>query len=226
MEKSTVRLFPLTFAIGGLLAVSSMQLQIAQPASAHEVETSAEMGGTLHMEPNDTPRANQPSLAWIALTRKGGTVVPLSDCRCHLAIYTDPHSEGAAPVAEPTLRPVSAEGYQQLPGADVVFPAVGTYTLVLTGEPVAPAEFEPFELSFDVTVAAGVAAPIASPDPAQSSPEAATPTPGAAEPSAPTPAPAPSPAPSPSGRWWLPLGIGLAVGVGLLGVGQRFLRGK
>lgn len=46
------------------------------PASAHKVKTTADVGATLHIEPNDTPRAGEVTRAWFALTRKGGKVIP------------------------------------------------------------------------------------------------------------------------------------------------------
>ncbi|GAB4374720.1 MAG: hypothetical protein Kow00121_19540 [Elainellaceae cyanobacterium] len=142
------------------------------PANAHKVQVSGEVGGTMHIEPNDNPRAGDPSLAWFALTQQGGTQIPLSDCNCRLAIYSQSVEAGATPVQEPTLTPVDAEGYENVPGAEITFPQVGAYELVLQGEPTTPDAFQPFELNFEVTVATG-----------QTSPQAT------AEPSAPEPAP-------------------------------------
>lgn len=132
---------------GGLLS--------AGVAWGHQVQISGTVGGTLHIEPNDTPRANEDTLLWVALTRQGGTAVPLRDCDCTLSIYTSPNPE---PLAQPPLRPISAEGYDAIPGANFTFPAVGAYTVVLTGSPQGEADFTPFELSYSVTVAAGSAA--------------------------------------------------------------------
>lgn len=53
---------------GGLLS--------AGVAWGHQVQISGTVGGTLHIEPNDTPRANEDTLLWVALTRQGGTAVP------------------------------------------------------------------------------------------------------------------------------------------------------
>jgi len=128
-------------------------------ASAHTVEIAEDVGGTIHIEPNDTPRAGENSLAWIALTRKGGKVVPLQECNCQLAVYSKPLKPGTLPLLTPSLKPISAEKYQGIPGADITFPKPGAYVLQLTGKPQAGADFKPFELKFDVTVAAGVAKP-------------------------------------------------------------------
>jgi hypothetical protein len=120
---------------------------------AHQVEIAGDVGGTIHIEPNDTPRAGQEVLAWFALTKRGGQVIPLAHCDCSLAMYNQPYREGNAAIATPSLRSISAEGYNGIPGADVVFPRPGSYELILTGEPRTPGTFSPFELTFSVTVA-------------------------------------------------------------------------
>lgn len=170
--------------------VSLLAVQIIgsfAPVPAHETEVSGEVGGTAHIEPNDSPQAGTPSLAWFALTRQGGELIPLEACTCKLSIYTQPHQPADAAIAEPSLRPISAEGYQNVPGADITFPQVGAYNMVLQGQPKTPNDFSPFELTFDVTVAAGQStttpdpvstptlapSPIASPTPTNLTPERA-----------------------------------------------------
>ena len=124
-------------------------------ASAHKIETAGDVGATLHIEPNDTPRAGEAAQTWFALTRKGGKVIPLTECNCELAVYSEPRKAGEAPLSQPTLQPISAERYQGIPGAKITFPQPGAYQLELTGKPSNGASFQPFELKFDVTVAAG-----------------------------------------------------------------------
>ena len=48
------------------------------PILAHQVEVSQDVDATIHLEPNDTPRARKSNLAWFALTGKGGKVIPLA----------------------------------------------------------------------------------------------------------------------------------------------------
>lgn len=122
------------------------------PVHAHQTEISGDIGATLHIEPNDIPRAGVESLAWFALTRRGGETVPLSACDCSLALYSLPDT---AQVASPVLESVSAEGYEHIPGAMVIFPDVGAYELVLVGTPQTDGDFQPFEFRFEVTVATG-----------------------------------------------------------------------
>jgi hypothetical protein len=150
--------------VAGMVFAQLIGAEVA--ALAHQVQVSGEVGGTAHIEPNDNPRAGVPSQAWFAITRQGGELIPLEACNCQLSVYTQPYRSGDAPVQQPVLKPVSAEGYEGVPGAEITFPQVGAYELVLQGEPQTPNAFQPFELRFDVTVAAGqTAAPApASPD--------------------------------------------------------------
>lgn len=94
-------------------------------------------------------------LAWVALTRKGGEVIPLADCDCQIDIYA--RSLPDAPILSPTPIAVAEENYQGIPGAEFTFPDVGAYRFIISGSPAAASDvaFTPFELTFDVTVAAG-----------------------------------------------------------------------
>ncbi len=122
-------------------------------SSAHEVQISNEVGGTLHIEPNDNPKAGTASLAWFALTRRGGQPIPLSECSCSLAVYAQPRSQRDSPIQQPALSATTAEGMQGIPSANITFPRAGAYELVLQGRPTGAGSFTPFELKFSVTVA-------------------------------------------------------------------------
>ncbi len=166
------------FALG-LILVSS-------PAIAHNIKTSGDVAALFHIEPNHNPKAGEPSQAWFALTKKGGELIPLEQCDCKLAVYPDTDSgktggsekadeKKPAAIAQPPLKAISAEKYQGVPGAEIVFPQAGVFTLELSGRPKNGANFEPFTLSYDVTVQAGAAAqpsPVAqSTQPTESQPE-------------------------------------------------------
>ena len=140
---------PCHLLIAGLLVLTT-----PLPSVAHKVEIQNDVGATLHIEPDDIPKAGAPSDLWFALTQAGGTVIPLESCDCSFTVYD---GSGTA-IAMPSLEPVSAEGYADIPGASVTFPEVGAYELVLTGAPADGEQFTPFELRFDVTVAARAAA--------------------------------------------------------------------
>ncbi len=119
------------------------------PAVAHDVQIADDVGATLHIEPNDIARAGEPTDLWFALTQAGGTVIPLENCDCKLTLYDLQNTV----VVSPALTPVSAEGFQDIPGATVTFPDVGAYELVLTGQPQSAEQFSDFELRFAVIVA-------------------------------------------------------------------------
>ncbi|AFY35311.1 hypothetical protein [Calothrix sp. PCC 7507] len=137
------------------LLISGIAIAPIHIASAHKVKIGTNVGGTLHIEPNDNPRAGEPAKTWFALTRKGGKVIPLKDCNCQLAVYAEPHTQGEPALLEPTLKPVAAERYQGTPGTEITFPKPGIYQLQLTGKPATRESFQPFEFNFEVTVAAG-----------------------------------------------------------------------
>jgi hypothetical protein len=126
---------------------------------AHQIQIDRTVGAIQHLEPNDTPRSGEPTLVWFALTRQGGIPIPLADCDCRLSLYPASQQPEPAAIATPPLSPYSPPGHRDIPSAQVTFPQVGLYRLVLAGEPKAGVEqaqlFEPFSLSFEVTVAQG-----------------------------------------------------------------------
>lgn len=135
-----------------------LTILVATPVAAHEVETAQDVGGTFHIEPNDSPSAGKPELAWFALTQKGGRIIPLEQCNCKLAVRAEPHKEGSLPLLEPPLKAISKERYQGIPSAEIVFPQAGAYELEISGTPKAGANFKSFELSYEINVAPRVAA--------------------------------------------------------------------
>jgi hypothetical protein len=138
-----------------LLGLLTATVTNISPVFAHKVQISGDVGGTLHIEPNDNPQAGKAVLTWVALTRKGGQVIPLQQCNCQLAVYAEPRTQGSKPLLQPPLKAMSSEGYRNIPGAEIVFPKPGSYQVELKGTPKAGASFKPFQLNFNVTVAAG-----------------------------------------------------------------------
>ncbi|MTJ50349.1 hypothetical protein [Dolichospermum sp. UHCC 0259] len=138
-----------------LLILSSLIVTTNTQVLAHTVKISGDVGGIVHLEPNDNPRSGEVTQTWFALTRKGGKVIPLKDCNCRLAIYAEPHVAGEPALIEPPLTSIQAERYEGIPGAEITFPKPGVYQLQLSGKPVTEGSFKPFELKFVVTVATG-----------------------------------------------------------------------
>ncbi|CBN56708.1 MULTISPECIES: hypothetical protein [Kamptonema] len=134
------------------VAISTIFTLKSNFALAHEVEVSGDVAATFHLEPNHNPRAGEQSRVWFALTRKGGQIIPLEQCNCQLAVYNHPHKAGEKPLMQPSLEAISAEQYKGIPGAKIVFPKAGIYALELSGKAKAGANFQPFKLSYQVTV--------------------------------------------------------------------------
>jgi hypothetical protein len=135
----------------GLLFLSTFTLMTASVA-AHTVEVSGDVAATFHITPNHNPKAKTPTLAWFALTRKGGQLIPLSQCNCQLFVYSKPRTQNAKPLMTPPLKATSAERYRGIPGADIVFPRAGAYELELRGTAKNGARFQPFTLRYTVNV--------------------------------------------------------------------------
>ncbi len=131
----------------------------AQPfLLAHQTKISGDVGGTHHIEPNDTPRAGETVTAWFALVKAGGQSIALVDCNCQVAVYATPYQDGDEAIAMPSLTAIDVEGQTNVPAADIIFPTVGAYELVISGSAQGDASFAPFELRFPITVAAGTKA--------------------------------------------------------------------
>ncbi|WP_009632731.1 hypothetical protein [Synechocystis sp. PCC 7509] len=146
--------FDKTMSFGGLLLIETL---VTTPANAHKIEIHKDVGATIHIEPNDSPRAGETALTWFALTQKGGKIISLNECNCKLSVYSQSRKEDT--LQQPPLKPVSQERYRGIPGAEITFPAAGAYQLQLQGSPKNGGTFSPFELKFDINVAPGIAAP-------------------------------------------------------------------
>jgi hypothetical protein len=157
-----------------VLLTPALLLWAEVPVTAHKVEVSGDIAGLWHIEPDHGPKAGEPAQVWIALTQEGGAIVPLDQCDCKLEIYSVPRTEGETAVLEPPLEAISAEQYQGIPGAEVIFPQAGEYELQLSGAPQSGEDFQPFELSYTAIVGRGTAP--ASPSTQTTNPQAETQT--------------------------------------------------
>jgi hypothetical protein len=122
------------------------------PAIAHTVKTASDVAATFHLEPSHNPKAGEPATIWFALTKAGGTPIPLSDCDCQLAV-----KQGTDAIVIVPLKAINAEQYQGIPGGEMVFPKVGIYQLIFSGKAKENDAFQPFELKYEVTVQPGKA---------------------------------------------------------------------
>ena len=142
--------------MGLVLGLLALPLALERPAlrqvSAHQVRVADDIGGTLHIEPDDRPRAGQSVLMWFALTRKGGIPLQLDECDCTVQVFQLPLDDRSEALTSPQLQAVEAENYSGIPGANVTFPEAGAYAISISGQPVEENDFRRFELRFDVTV--------------------------------------------------------------------------
>ena len=125
---------------------------LAVPTLAHNVEISNDVAATFHIEPNHNPRAEESTIAWFALTQRGGKTIPLSQCDCKLNVYTLPRAADTSPVLNPILQAIDVEKYREVPSANITFPQAGAYELVISGTAKDGTSFQPFELSYTVNV--------------------------------------------------------------------------
>jgi len=147
--------------LGSVLILSGSLLGTlwASPVLAHKTVVAGDVAGTWHVEPNHNPKAGEPAIAWVALTREGGDLISLTEAACQMQVYRMPRQPEDLPILEPPVEAIAAEQYDGIPAADIVFPQAGLYQLQLNCTPIEEASFTPFELQYDVTVAAGNPAP-------------------------------------------------------------------
>jgi hypothetical protein len=136
-----------------------LQALLGAPALAHEVQVAGDVAGTWHVEPNHNPKSGEPALIWVALTKQGGEIVPLSTADCQMDIYRQPQTAADAPIVSPNLKAINVETYQGIPSAEVIFPQAGIYTAKLNCTPKNPADFSPLQMEYNITVAAGTQPP-------------------------------------------------------------------
>ncbi len=136
-----------------LLLLSLFNTQVL----SHNIKTDGNVGVTFHIEPDHSPIAKKPSQTWFVLTRRGGKIIPLSECDCELNVYYQSSNSGSELVQTPSLKPLSPEQYQNIPGADIIFPDAGIYDLQLIGKPLNNSNFQPFSVTYSVTVSPSLA---------------------------------------------------------------------
>lgn len=116
---------------------------------AHEVKTSQEVGGTIHIDPNDRPVVGQKTRIWIALTKRGGEIIPYEKCNCRMEVQSLTDRSIKFMIADSMS---IIDRFLGLPSLAVTFPQVGRYELKLIGTPRNNAGFDPFVLVFNTNV--------------------------------------------------------------------------
>ncbi len=133
----------------GLIAFAVIAGTSNSVGFAHEVKVSSEVGGTIHIEPNDRPIVGQRTRIWVALTRRGGSVIPYANCDCRMEVrsLSDQNIQ-----FQPSRSSTILERYLGLPILEVTFPQIGRYELKLMGSAKNGENFSPFELIFTTNV--------------------------------------------------------------------------
>ena len=149
MIKPNKSIFRLLSKYTFLLTSVTSVMMATTAAIAHEVRTSQEVGGTIHIEPNDRPVAGKKSTIWVALTKRGGEIIPYAKCNCRMEVRSLSDRN-----IRFTVRNSLAiiERYLGLPSLEVTFPQVGRYELKLSGSAKNGQDFPPFELTFTTNV--------------------------------------------------------------------------
>lgn len=142
---------PVWGAIAGLLG-GLLPLCVPHPTYAHKTQVSGAIAGVWHVDPNHNPKVGEPSRVWVALTRRGGQLLPLSQANCQMAVFKRPRRATDAPILRPAVMAINAERYQGIPGSTVRFPQVGLYQLELRCQPKRAGDFPALQLTYDVTV--------------------------------------------------------------------------
>lgn len=121
----------------------------AQPLlMAHQDVRDGSINGRLHLNPNDSPFAGQPSLTWFHLY-SGDDAITLANCNCSLLVYNPQNQQ----IAKPELSETEMEGHRERPiTANITFPEAGIYQVVLTGQPKEEGEFQPFRIAVPIVV--------------------------------------------------------------------------
>ena len=146
-------IFNLAIVVNSQPSLPQFHLEQSPIKIAHEVKVASEIGGTIHIEPNDRPIAGKKSRIWIALTRRGGELVPYTSCNCQIEIRSlSDRSLKFSPDRSFSFLDRFLEQFLGLPSVGVVFPQVGRYELKLMGVPKNGNDFQPFELVFITNV--------------------------------------------------------------------------
>ena len=115
----------------------------ASSALAHEIARDGNVGGLLHIEPDDAPVVGKPNAFYFEVNQKGGKAILLAQCSCSLQVYAGSARTGTQPLSTPKLAQATGELT-----ASLNFPRPGAYTLVLAGQAKAGATFGKFSLSW------------------------------------------------------------------------------
>jgi hypothetical protein len=120
-----------------LFALLSYQILSPNSASAHILTTDQNIGAVIHIDPEDDPIANSPSIITFDIKDKEGNFT-FENCDCTVKVIKQGEELEMLPLTRETLT--------------YTFPEKNIYTLILTGSPKEKNTFQKFSLSYDVRV--------------------------------------------------------------------------
>lgn len=108
-------------------------------AFAHEIKTADKVGAVMHIEPADQPVVGELAVISFDLTKVDGAF-DYTQCACNLTVQPDGQTV-ASELIENNLK------------FKYVFTEPKIYTLILSGQPLTATTFQPFQFTYEITVA-------------------------------------------------------------------------
>ncbi len=143
--------------MGLLIAIILGLFFLPIAVSAHVLETQGSLGAVLHIDPDDSPIAGEPSGIFFEFKDKANRF-KLENCNCHLII-------------ERANSKIYDQVFTTASGGSFTFPAQDVYSVKAVGSPKTGNVFEPFELSYSIRVERGLTdAAVSGPSPKKTVP--------------------------------------------------------
>lgn len=134
--------------ICGLLGAATIAVS---PLAAHQQQNTTDLDVMIHLDPDDSPYAQKPSLTWFMLMRKNGDMVSPAACNCRAIIYDSRNQVIDRNLALSTMSIPGHKKEHQGLRTMITFPKPGKYKVVFSGQ-AKDNSFKSFNLAFPVTV--------------------------------------------------------------------------
>ncbi len=129
------------------LLFSGFWLKFATETSAHVLKSEGTVGAVMHISPQDDPAAREVTTLYLSF-KDTADKMRLRDCDCILEL-----KKSGEHIASVALQDDEVAQTVQRSTAQIVFPEVGVYELVVSGSPKVSDLFEPFTLVYPLRVA-------------------------------------------------------------------------
>lgn len=129
-----------TIAVGALFFTS-----VSAPVAAHILKTDGDIGGVIHLNPDDDPYIHEKTEGGIEIKDKSGKLRAV-DCNCEIVI-----SQAGAEIYRQAANTVQQDA-AVVANFSYTFPAKDIYTISIIGKPRTAGKFEEFELKYDFRI--------------------------------------------------------------------------